>query len=1171
MTATDLLAVPVDIDERTQGFIGRRWVFERIDAWLADGSRKLFVAGGPGTGKSALAGRLAQISNGDLGIPTLSHLGAGCITYAHFCQSRNTPRINPITFVENLSARLAAISDDFREVLNRSERREISISADISGDVSGQVAVGSGIVQVGAGATVFGDIAPVAVHIHDLAPAVAFDEAVSKPLAAIGDDSAEARVLVLIDALDEALGVGRDNLVGLLADLLNPTAELPSHLRFLVTARSNEPRVLDRLGRPDVDLIADAPPDVDDVREYAVSRLQSVQEPGRATLADRVATHSKGNFLYARYVLDDLVDHPERVEDPATFSLPENLLAIYREFLQRELAPDRTDEDWEERYRPVLGLLVVAQGDGLLPVHISGAANVNPSQAADIVDRCSQFLFGSRPKGPFRIYHQSFRDFLLTDPTFQVYAGEAARALAEYFIEEWKGAWLQCDDPHAVAYTPSYLVEAIEGAQRKSERAILTVSLTDLLGDFDFLEAKVSRGGVDAVLADLRFATEFIPETGRIATTAGMTQTGGGAIQRIHRLLLRESAHLRPPSPVDRPGYTTQQLCLQALVSGDTELARRAGDTLTRLPSPQLIPRWTNLQLSEQMIGILSGHSGPVNSVAITLDSTSVVTGGDDGTVRVWDLLTGTALGDPLLGHKGKVAAVALGAVNDRPVALSGGEDGTVRVWDLLTGTALGDPLLGHKGKVAAVALGAMNDRPVALSGGEDEKVRVWDIISGRLASAPLSLEPAGAVTAIATGEANGQTVAVVGSWNLTLQIWDLGTSVPLCKPLIGHTAGVEAVTMGTVDERPVVVSGSRDETLRVWDLHGRLLRTIETGSSVLGLALGTLRGGSVALCGDDVGSVRVWDLSASSRLNEPLLRAGRLTAVTAGNLDSRPIVVSSSDGGLVGVRDLDGSLLRTIETASAVFAVACGEVDGRPIAVYGGWDKTALACDLHTGATLGKPLSGHDGWIAAIAVGEMDGRPIAVSAGGDQTLRIWDLTTGKPAAKPLRGHNGTVACVALGEIDGRPIIVSGSWDQTIRLWDVRAGIPLGAPWSGHTAEIATVALGKADGHPVVASGGWDGTVRLWDARSGAQLATFHGHTAGVTAVAVSEVAGELAIISGGGDEAIRVWDRHGAAVRIVEVGSAVWAIALAGPKHVAIATSSGLIVAELMGFAAVH
>jgi WD40 repeat protein len=48
--------------------------------------------------------------------------------------------------------------------------------------------------------------------------------------------------------------------------------------------------------------------------------------------------------------------------------------------------------------------------------------------------------------------------------------------------------------------------------------------------------------------------------------------------------------------------------------------------------------------------------------------------------------------------HDGWVEAIALGILNGRPVAVTGGDDGTVRVWDLsdrrpLTTIALGDPI----------------------------------------------------------------------------------------------------------------------------------------------------------------------------------------------------------------------------------------------------------------------------------------------------------------------------------------------------------------------------------------------------------------------------------------------------------------------------------------------
>ena len=65
-----------------------------------------------------------------------------------------------------------------------------------------------------------------------------------------------------------------------------------------------------------------------------------------------------------------------------------------------------------------------------------------------------------------------------------------------------------------------------------------------------------------------------------------------------------------------------------------------------------------------------------------------IVSGGGDGTVRVWRLADGTPVGEPLTGHDGGVNAVAVGALPDgTPVIVSGGDDGTVRVWRLADGT----------------------------------------------------------------------------------------------------------------------------------------------------------------------------------------------------------------------------------------------------------------------------------------------------------------------------------------------------------------------------------------------------------------------------------------------------------------------------------------------------
>ena len=64
------------------------------------------------------------------------------------------------------------------------------------------------------------------------------------------------------------------------------------------------------------------------------------------------------------------------------------------------------------------------------------------------------------------------------------------------------------------------------------------------------------------------------------------------------------------------------------------------------------------------------------------------------------------------------MTAVAAGALPDgTPVIISGGGDGTVRVWRLADGTPVGEPLTGHDGRVDAVAAGALPDgTPVIIS-----------------------------------------------------------------------------------------------------------------------------------------------------------------------------------------------------------------------------------------------------------------------------------------------------------------------------------------------------------------------------------------------------------------------------------------------------------------------
>ena len=122
------------------------------------------------------------------------------------------------------------------------------------------------------------------------------------------------------------------------------------------------------------------------------------------------------------------------------------------------------------------------------------------------------------------------------------------------------------------------------------------------------------------------------------------------------------------------------------------------------------------------------GHEFTVWSVAFTPDSRYVVSGGQDATVRVWDLQSGSQV-HTLTGHRGAVYSIATMADGTRIVSV-GDMDLAVRIWDIDQGlliTALA-PNSVHVNSVVTSP-----DNRYVVTGGDDGKARIWDIDSGVL------------------------------------------------------------------------------------------------------------------------------------------------------------------------------------------------------------------------------------------------------------------------------------------------------------------------------------------------------------------------------------------------------------------------------------------------------
>merc|ERR1719253_594779 len=128
--------------------------------------------------------------------------------------------------------------------------------------------------------------------------------------------------------------------------------------------------------------------------------------------------------------------------------------------------------------------------------------------------------------------------------------------------------------------------------------------------------------------------------------------------------------------------------------------------------------------------GELKGHGGWVTSIATTMEAPDMVLSASrDKSLIMWPLVKD----DPdkpgvaqrrLTGHSHFVQDVAISS--DGQFALSGSCDGTLRLWDLNSGTTT-RCFIGHTKDVLSVAFSADNRQIV--SGSRDKTINLWNTL----------------------------------------------------------------------------------------------------------------------------------------------------------------------------------------------------------------------------------------------------------------------------------------------------------------------------------------------------------------------------------------------------------------------------------------------------------
>ncbi len=611
-------------------------------------------------------------------------------------------------------------------------------------------------------------------------------------------------------------------------------------------------------------------------------------------------------------------------------------------------------------------------------------------------------------------------------------------------------------------------------------------------------------------------------------------------------------------------------------------LYRAASALDTSLGSVDVSSEVLRLGLGHVLGRELPGHRGPVWRVAFSPSGELVATASVDGTLRLWDVATGTPRHE-LAGHAAIVEAALFTADGARVVTASGSltePRGEVFVWDVKSGKRVRS-LAGHTAPVLRLAEG-----PGWLaSASRDKTVRLWHADTGELLHVLAHDAP---ITDLAA--CGGRVVSGSGS---EARVWDAATGA-LLHVLGGHGDGVLRLSVSDEAAALLIVGATRGTT-RVWDLKRGLLRLELAHPSE---AVAAAPDGTTVATAHGDGVVRLFRLAEGDAGVELVLHREAVSALAFGADGSQLVSAAGSEVAVWSVADavlenryaghrevvhdvaLSGSLLATgaADRSLRLFeahrrprfatrraepvAVSHAAGAGRLLFVFGNGALVVRDGEVETATALRGGATG--GWLdrdtflvsderglhAFDAAGAPRGsfaalRGARASFGAgrfallDETSRrvvVGDLE-GSCSLSALEGLDTPRTRVALSPAGDRVVVAHGRSAQLFGA-DCTAGPAL----AGHEAEVAAVSWSP--------SGRWVATTsrhtaRLWDAESGASMHILTGHQRTVTAASVST--DEKLVATASLDGKLRLFElAHGQLVATLDGGAeptrwAVW------------------------------